>query len=159
MLCPGPLANNWTFPTALGALPEVKKVIFSLGSPLYLCFMRRALFMLTLVLYAWGTMEMHEWVRVPHVVAHILVHHSFLGHHDPDFPGHHHTDVPDQEHSHSPFNDGCHDDFCVCGGMALIATFPKLTIQLPRHALKQFFHYPESDICSFSGTKWNPPKA
>lgn len=121
--------------------------------------MRRALFLLTLVLYAWSAMEMHEWVRVPQVVNHILVHHSDFGHHDPDGPGHHHKDVPDQEHSHTPFNDGCHDAFCVSGGMPLIATLPKYSLVPPSMALELMPVYTESGITSFSGSKWNPPKA
>lgn len=121
--------------------------------------MRRALFLFTLVLYAWSATEMHEWVRVPQVVTHLLEHHSDFGHHDPAGPGHHHDDVPDHEHDHSPFDDGCHDEFCACSSPVLIATVPQLALTVPDQALELAPVYRESDIISFSGSKWNPPRA
>ena len=121
--------------------------------------MPRALVLLTRVLYAWSATEMHEWVRVPQVVAHLLEHHSDFGHHDPDGPGHHHDDVPDQEHDHSPFDDGCHNEFCACSGMAVVLTAPQPALQVPTAAMQLAPEYSETDFASFSGSKWNPPKA
>ena len=34
--------------------------------------MRRLLFLFTLALYAWSAMELHEWVRVPETLVHLV---------------------------------------------------------------------------------------
>lgn len=118
--------------------------------------MRRLLFLLTLALYGFSAMELHEWARVPQVVLHLLEHHSDLGHHDEEGSDHGH----EGDHDHTPFGSDCHGEFCACSGMIalgsddaspLISLVPLTTtlggIELP--------------IASgaFTGGVWNPPKS
>lgn len=119
--------------------------------------MRRVLFLLTLGLYAWSALDLHEWVRVPEVLIHFIEHHSDLGHHDDD---RHAGQSADHQHGHEPFGKDCSEHFCACSTMALIATRPQLTVTdmpgRPRtiEALEQQGH-----TASFLGPKWNPPRA
>lgn len=129
-------------------------------SATYFCpVMRRALFFLALALYSWGTLEMHEWVRVPGVVLHLLEHHSDLGHHDEDGPGHRHADLPPGEHDHSPFDDGCNEQFCGCSSQALLPLRDAITFAIPSPAVRLLTSDVEARVASFSGSKWNPPRA
>ncbi len=121
--------------------------------------MRRVLFLFTLALYAWSAMEMHEWVRVPQVVLHILEHHSDFGHHDDDSEGHQHADLPPGEHDHTPFDDGCSDVFCACSGIALASTHSSLHLVLSRATIALSPAEETLHFVSFSGSKWNPPRA
>lgn len=117
--------------------------------------MRRLLFALTLAIYGFSALDLHEWARVPQVLLHLLEHHSGLAHHDEDGSEHGH----ERDHGHSPFGKDCHGEFCACSGMialaqgegsAMISLVP-LTTRLGVAALP---------IASgaFTGGVWNPPK-
>lgn len=113
----------------------------------------RLAFALVLTLYALSATEMHDWVRIPDVVVHMLEHHSELGHTDaPD----HHDD--EHGHDHDPFADCCANEFCACGGAAFITTLPQFSFSAPLNALVLTPVYIESNIDAFSGSKWNPPR-
>ncbi|MFT3886043.1 MAG: hypothetical protein QM724_11610 [Flavobacteriales bacterium] len=116
--------------------------------------MRRLLFLLTLALYGFSALEIHEWVKVPEVLVHLAVHHSDLGHHDG--PKDHHEHEGDGDHN--PFNDGCPETFCACHAPALIATRPAVLLTLVAPATTLASDDPEVRVVSFSGSKWNPPR-
>ncbi|MBS1580831.1 MAG: hypothetical protein JST66_01390 [Bacteroidetes bacterium] len=119
--------------------------------------MRRALFLLTLGLYAWSALELHEWVRLPEVVIHFVEHHSDFGHHD---DAAHTGQSEEHQHGHEPMSKDCRDHFCACNVPALIATRPQLIVTDLRGPLMTLEAFQESgDIASFSGSKWNPPRA
>ena len=120
--------------------------------------MRRALFALTLFIYGFSATEMHEWLRVPQVLAHILEHHSDLGHHDEDGEGHQHADLPPGEHDHTPFDDGCTDAFCACSGAAFVPTGQQIRLLFVATVRELRPHEKQAHAASFSGSKWNPPK-
>jgi hypothetical protein len=118
--------------------------------------MRRYLFLLTLALYGFSAMDLHEWVRVPQVVLHLLEHHSDLGHHDEEGSTHGH----DGDHDHMPFDEDCHGEFCACSGM--------IALPMDHHAwvvslvpLTTTMGVAELPLASgaFTGGVWNPPKA
>lgn len=121
--------------------------------------MRRILFLLTLALYAWSATEMHEWVRVPKVVLHLLEHHSDFGHHDEEGEGGHHDELPGEEHDHSPFDEGCSDEFCACSGIALVPLRHNIRLVLSRASIELSPAEETLHFVSFSGSKWNPPRA
>jgi hypothetical protein len=120
--------------------------------------MRSWLLLLTLSFYGFDAMDLHEWVRVPQVILHILEHHSDLGHHDHADLGHQHEDIPAEDHDHSPFQE--HGDaLCAHASAAaelpsaqLAAIFPSSRTELIRGRV------PEAHLASYSGSKWNPPK-
>ncbi len=118
--------------------------------------MRRCLFLLTLALYGFSAMDLHEWARVPQVVLHLLEHHSDLGHHDEEGSDHGH----DADHDHTPFDEDCHGEFCACIGLVALPTDgrPLLISIVP---LKTTLGMAELPIASgaFTGGVWNPPKA
>lgn len=118
--------------------------------------MRQLLFALTLALYGFSAMDLHEWVRVPQVVLHLLEHHSDWGHHDEEGSEHGH----EGEHDHTPFDFDCHGEFCGCGGMIALAIdrSPLLVSSVP---LSTTLGVAELPIASgaFTGSVWNPPKA
>ncbi|MEO8589760.1 MAG: hypothetical protein ABI432_10355 [Flavobacteriales bacterium] len=118
--------------------------------------MRRALFLIALALYGFSAMDMHEWVRVPHVLVHLLEHHSDLGHHDAEGTGHHH----DKPGDHDPFGGGCHEVFCACNG-AVVINSDALRHVFSVLPLMTTLGMAELPIASgaFTGGVWNPPKA
>jgi hypothetical protein len=122
--------------------------------------MRRLLFLITLALYGFSAMELHEWLHVPQVVMHFLEEHTsedlhglFHADHDGGAPEHHDED-------HAPFEKDCHGEFCACGGLVAIATEHRaqLISCLP---LTTTLGAAELPIASgaFTGGVWNPPKA
>ena len=121
----------------------------------YICpSMRRAAFLLTLALYAFSVLDLHEWAHVPQSIAHWLEHHSDLGHHDEDGGQHH-----DEHGDHDPF--GC-DEHGACTAFSTtgIAMEPQplvLTVAPISHTIA--VPYDEGALAAFSGSKWNPPKA
>lgn len=127
--------------------------------------MRRILFLLTLVLFSWSTLEMHEWTRVPEVLAHMLEHHSDLGHQD-DADGHC-ADEPksardhahDHDHDHSPFAGGCHGDACAADMFAGLPIQYATRFVVPAPGVQLIGTDVEAHLASFSGSKWNPPKS
>lgn len=118
--------------------------------------MSRFLFAITLALYGFSAMELHEWVRVPQVVLHLLEHHSDLGHHDKDGSHHGH----DGQHDHSPFDKDCHGEFCACSGMVAL-TVEQRASAIVHVPLTTILGLAELPIASgtFTGGVWNPPKA
>jgi hypothetical protein len=114
----------------------------------------RRLFALTLALYAFSVLDLHEWAHVPATVTHWVEHHTDLGHHD-EALGHHH----DEHGDHSPF--GC-DEHGTCTAFAFVgmvlevevATIMNSVIDRPIAVL-----FDEGALAAFSGSKWNPPKA
>ncbi len=125
--------------------------------------MRRILFLLTLALFSWSALEMHEWVRVPEVLAHMLEHHSDLGHHDDgdghcaDEPATERGHAHDHDHDHSPFAGGCHGDACSTGAVVLPVQY-FASIPMPSPSVQQVGGEVEAYVASFQGSKWNPPK-
>ncbi len=117
--------------------------------------MRRLLFLLTLAVYGFSAMDMHEWVRVPQVVVHLLEHHSDLGHHDEDTGSHH-----DSDGHQDPFSEDCHGEFCACGGLVAVVPVPAVHL-LSLTPLSVTFDaaFLPMAPCAFSGNVWNPPKA
>jgi hypothetical protein len=115
----------------------------------------RPLFALTLALYAFSVLDLHEWAHVPATVVHWVEHHSDLGHHDED-TGEHHGDDGD----HDPFAEDCHGEFCACSGLvALSAVNDPLQISLAPISTAVGPHVLNVAPCGFSGNVWNPPKA
>ena len=117
--------------------------------------MKRLLFALTLALYGFSAMELHEWVRVPEVVLHFLEHHSDLGHHDAE--GTHHEEG--NAHDHTPFDEGCNGEFCACSGMVALTTEQRFS-SIALVPLMTTLGVAELPIASgaFTGGVWNPPK-
>ena len=117
--------------------------------------MRRYLFLLTLALYGFSAMDLHEWVRVPQVVLHLLEHHSDLGHHDENGADH-----GDTEHDHTPFDEDCHGEFCACSGMIALPSDQRAWV-VSLIPLTTTLGVAELPIASgaFTGGVWNPPKA
>lgn len=117
--------------------------------------MRQLLFALTLAVYGFSAMDLHEWVHVPQVVAHLLEHHSDLGHHDED-TGTHHDPAGHQD----PFSKDCHGEFCACGGFAAIVPGPVgQLVTLAPLATPMGGLLLTSAPSAFTGNVWNPPKA
>ena len=116
--------------------------------------MRRLLFLLTLALYGFSAMDMHEWVRVPQVVLHLLEHHSDLGHHDNESGEH-----QDHDGDHSPFGTDCHGEFCACSGMIALLTDQR-SLHISLVPITTTLGAAELPIASgaFTGGVWNPPK-
>ena len=118
--------------------------------------MRRHLFLLTLALYGFSALDLHEWARVPQVALHLLEHHSDLGHHDEEGSEHGH----DSDHDHTPFDADCHGEFCACSGMIALPTDQRaLLVSLA--PLTTTMGMAELPIATgaFTGGVWNPPKA
>ena len=115
--------------------------------------MRTVLFSLVLALYGFSAMELHEWVRVPQAVLHVLEHHSDFGHHDKQVNGH-------EEHDgdHNPFDDGCDELLCACATPAFFPERPTEFVLLNPAA--QVLACPGVPVVlsAFSGNIWNPPK-
>ena len=117
--------------------------------------MRRLLFLLTLALYGYSATDMHEWVHVPQVVAHLLEHHSDLGHHDEDIGSHH-----DPAGHHDPFSEDCQGEFCACGGLVAVAPVPVgHLLSLAPLSVTVGGALQAVVPCAFTGNVWNPPKA
>ena len=116
--------------------------------------MRRLLFMLTLALYGYSAMDLHEWAHVPATIAHLLEHHSDFGHHDEEGSGQGH------EHpgSHNPFGGDCHETFCACSGAAFVVMHQTMGIAYQEAAIALGELPVEMNIISGSGSVWNPPK-
>ncbi len=125
--------------------------------------MRRMFFLLALGLFSWSALEMHEWVRVPEVLAHMLEHHSDLGHQDhanghcANEPLATHDHTHDHDHDHSPFAGGCHGDACAVG-MVTLPMYYAVSIIIPAAGSQVIGSDIEARLASFSGSKWNPPK-
>jgi len=118
--------------------------------------LRNLLFIITLLSYGFSATEMHEWVRVPQVVLHLLEHHSDLGHHDEE--GAPHDD--DTDHDHMPFDEDCHGELCACGGLVALAagnSSCRITVS-PLTTVVGTFFLPSAPS-AFAGNVWNPPKA
>ncbi|MBK9760539.1 MAG: hypothetical protein IPO90_11355 [Flavobacteriales bacterium] len=118
--------------------------------------MRRLLFLLTLALYGFSAMDLHEWAHVPKVVMHVLEHHSSLGHEDAEGSAHGHDD----DHDHSPFEEDCHGEFCACSGLLAISVDQRAAV-INLVPLTTLLGAAELPIASgaFTGGVWNPPKA
>ena len=116
--------------------------------------MKRLLFLLTLALYGFSVMEMHEWAHLPTTVVHWVEHHTDLGHHDED-TGHHH----DEHGDHDPF--GC-DEHGACTTFTMVGMMqePRTeSVHIPVIDRPAAVLVDESALAAFSGSKWNPPKA
>ncbi len=116
--------------------------------------MRRVLFALTLAIYGFSAMDLHEWVRVPHVVLHLLEHHSDFGHHHDAPAQHDHEDSGD----HNPFG---HENHEACGAGTLVSLpcdHACLRLIVPMSASALVPAEVRRALSGFSGSKWNPPK-
>ncbi len=116
--------------------------------------MRRLFFLLTLGLYGFGAMDLHEWAHVPQSILHWVQHHTDMGHHDEE-TGHHH----DEHGDHDPF--GC-DEHGTCTAFALVGMVMEphaLRLDVPEAAQVRAVTVDEGALSAFSGSKWNPPKA
>lgn len=120
----------------------------------------RYLFALTLALYGFSAMELHEWVRVPQVVMHFLEEHTSEEFHDLFHSEHGTGEADHQEHDHTPFDEDCHGELCACSGLVALApinasfriSVEPLTTMVGRALLPMA-------PSAFSGNVWNPPKA
>lgn len=115
--------------------------------------MHRFLFLVTLALYGFSAMDLHEWTQVPRVIVHLLEHHSDLGHHDEVVNGQHEHDG-----DHDPFDDGCHEEFCACGGPAFLPMHQRVSIVRSDVAMTLIGPAINARLNSYSGKVWNPPK-
>ena len=116
--------------------------------------MRRLVFLLTLALYGFSAMELHEWVRVPQVLVHLLEHHSDFGHHHDDPVEHGH----DEEQGHSPFGHD-HHEACPTATLVSLPTGAQVfTLFLPASVSALGSSEMVTALSDFSGSKWNPPK-
>lgn len=116
--------------------------------------MRRLLFSLTFLIYGFSAMDLHEWVRVPQVVLHLLEHHSDLGHHHDAPAQHDHEDSGD----HNPFGHEGHEA-CGAGTLVSLPSDPSsLTLIVPSSACALAPAEVSMALSAFSGSKWNPPK-
>jgi len=115
--------------------------------------MRTVLFSLVLALYGFSALELHEWVRVPQAVLHILEHHSDLGHHDEQANGH---DGHDSDHN--PFDDGCNEVLCACASPAFLPERPAQFVLLSSAVQTLACLELPVMLSAFSGNIWNPPK-
>lgn len=116
--------------------------------------MRRALFALTLSLYAFSVLDLHEWAHVPQSIVHWLEHHSDLGHHD-EATGQHHTEHGD----HDPFGCDEHGTCTAFAGVGIEVEPGTVTLIIPEAAHAMAVPFDEGAVTAFSGSKWNPPKA
>ena len=116
--------------------------------------MRTLLYTLTLALYGFSAMELHEWVRVPQVLIHLLEHHSDLGHHR-DAPAEH---GHGGDEGHNPFG---HHNNEVCG-IASVVSLPvdpcTLSGMVPTSIALPVPSEMALALSDYSGSKWNPPK-
>jgi hypothetical protein len=117
--------------------------------------MSRLIFTLILAVYSFSAMDLHEWVHVPHVVLHMLEHHSDLGHHDENGSDHDAND----DHDHTPFNKDCHGEFCAGNGMvALSPPSPGQLLSVEPLTVAVGTAMFSMPLSAFSGKVWNPPK-
>jgi hypothetical protein len=115
----------------------------------------RPAFLLTLVLYAFSVLDLHEWAHVPATVVHWLEHHTDLGHHDEE-TGHHH----DEHGDHDPFSEDCHGEFCACSGLVALSPVNRsLLISLQPLTTKVGAQFLNVAPSGFTGNVWIPPKA
>ena len=123
--------------------------------------MRRLLFLLTLALYGFSALELHEWARVPQVVMHFLEQHTSEEYHTLCHADHGSGGTQQAgEHDHTPFDEDCHGEFCACSGM--VALPPVATAHLLSSALLTTTigaTFSPMTPGAFSGNVWNPPKA
>lgn len=122
--------------------------------------MRRLLFALTLAVYGFSAMELHEWVRVPQVVLHFLEQHTSEEFHDLFHGEHTGTVSTHDEHDHDPFDEDCPGEFCACSGM--IAVVPaNCSFRISVASLTSLVGATPSPMAlnAFTGNVWNPPKA
>lgn len=117
--------------------------------------MRRLLFLLTLALYGFSAMDLHEWAHVPQAIVHLLEHHSDFGHHDSEDAPDHHGGSGD----HHPFGGDCHEVFCACGGAAFVPMHQRVVLAVGTSFLSLGAAPVHELIEAYSGSKWNPPKA
>ena len=122
--------------------------------------MRRLLFALTLAVYGFSAMELHEWVRVPQVVLHFLEQHTSEEYHDLFHDEHVAGEKGHEEHDHTPFDEDCHGEFCACSGMVALSSEPR-SLVITLIPLKTTLGVAELPIATgaFTGGVWNPPKA
>lgn len=121
--------------------------------------MRRFLFVITLGLYAFSALELHEWLHVPQVVVHFLEEHTSETFHDL-FHEDHTVAHEHDEHDHDPFDEDCHGEFCACSGfVALSPVHDRLRISPVPFATEMGGDVLNVAPCGFAGNVWNPPKA
>lgn len=121
--------------------------------------MRRFLFLLTLAVYGFGAMELHEWLHVPQVVVHFLEQHTSEDFHDL-FHEEHTAGQQHNEHDHDPFGEDCSGEFCACSGLvALAPVHIAFRISLAPITTAVGAHVLNVAPCGFAGNVWNPPKA
>lgn len=121
--------------------------------------MRRLLFLLTLTVYGFSALELHEWLHVPQAVMHFLEQHTSEEFHDLFHDEHTGAEQHD-EHDHDPFSEDCHGEFCACGGLvALSPVNGSFRISTASIATMVGAHVLDGQPRGFSGNIWNPPKA
>lgn len=119
----------------------------------------RFLFAFTLALYAFSALELHEWLHVPHAVAHFLEQHTSEDYHDLFHTEHTGAEQHDA-HDHDPFSEDCHGEFCACSGLiALSPVSHSFRISLAPTTTVVGAHVLCVAPCGFAGNVWNPPKA
>ena len=116
--------------------------------------MRTLLFTLTLALYGFSAMDMHEWVRVPEVVLHFPEHHSGLGHTDGA-----HDVGSEHDGDHSPFDEGCDEVFCACSGAIFLPMQQGIVHSLSAQDIKVAPEVVQQQPKGYTGSAWNPPKS
>ncbi|MBK8339824.1 MAG: hypothetical protein IPK99_07415 [Flavobacteriales bacterium] len=117
--------------------------------------MRRLHFLLTLALYGFSATEMHEWVRVPQVVMHLLEHHSDFGHHHDDAAEHGHGD---DDGAHNPFGHE-HQEACGASCVVSLPVHPySLSLIVPMSTALLLPSEMATALSDCTGSKWNPPK-
>ena len=103
--------------------------------------MRRLLFLLTLTVYGFSALELHEWLHVPQVVMHFLEQHT-------------------SEDFHDPFSEDCHGEFCACSGLVALSPVNRsLLISLQPLTTKVGAQFLNVAPSGFTGNVWIPPKA
>ncbi|MBL7939366.1 MAG: hypothetical protein JNL43_08405 [Flavobacteriales bacterium] len=113
----------------------------------------RPLFALTLALYAFSVLDLHEWAHVPQTIAHWIEHHTDFGHHDEETGQHH-----DEHGDHDPF--GC-DEHGACTAFAFVGLateYKPISIVISMVDHHTAVPVDEGALSAYSGSKWNPPK-
>ncbi len=132
---------------------DIHHVTSELPLYFYSTLMRTILFTIVLSLYGFSALEMHEWVRVPQAVAHLLEHHSSWGHHDKQVNGH-----DEHEGDHNPFDDGCDELLCACATPAFFPEHAGMSVLLSTSISTMSGPEQLAKLATYSGNVWNPPK-
>ena len=109
---------------------------------------------LILMVYGSGAMDLHEWVRVPQVVLHLLEHHSDFGHHHDNAAEHGHEDSD----GHNPFGHEQHEACATTSLVSLPAEPQVFLLVVPASVSALGSSEMVTALSDFSGSKWNPPK-